>query len=257
MRVLAALLLSITWLWPASAAAQPGPRAAAGPGSYPAQHAVPPLPYSLNSPLPSLPPPAEELGSEDPLPVTAGQVIQRPGYDAHIHDDGRLIFDARFLRAELGNDPVTGPRFGASFDIGDILTKLFADGPGSDPYLSDKLELLHETFAQRVELRSEHNELIMSRALDALPEYLSAVWSEPSWDLSTKRRILFALWDECAEDGDELARSGGNAARQSIATFIRRRLPATSAEGYTVAELSALNQIRSSRVAFAPKREGF
>lgn len=256
MRLLATLLFTISLLWHANAVAQPSLATPAGPRTYPAQHAVPPLPYTLRSPLPSLPPPGE-LGSEEPLPTTAGQFIQRPGYDALIHDDGRLIFDARFLRSGLNNDPVNGPRFGGSFDLGDILTNLFGSGAGLGPYANDKLELLHETFAQRAHLREEHNELTMDRAFNALPDYLSAVWDEPSWDMPTKRRILFALWDECAEEGNELTRMGGEAARQSIAAFIQRKLPADSAAGYSRAELSALNQIRSSRVAFAPNAEVF
>jgi hypothetical protein len=256
MRVLATLLLTLC-LWPTGAEAQPSLTPAAGPpGSHSPYQAVPPLPYTLQSPMPSLPPP-QEMGAEEPLPPGAGHVMQRPGYNAMIHDDGRLIFDAQFLRTGLNNDPMIGPRYAGTFDIGDILTNLFVDGPGFDPYVSDKLELLHETFAQRVELRSAHNELIMDRALSALPEYLSAVWNEPSWDLPTRRRILFALWDECAEDGSELTREGGEAARKSIMSFIERTLPAGSAEGYSNKELSALNQIRSSYVAFAPDTQGF
>jgi hypothetical protein len=209
------------------------------------------MPYTLGSPMPSLPPP-QAMGSEEPLPPTAGSLIQRPGYDAHILEDGRLVFDDRFLRTGLSNDPTTGPRMGASFDFGDMITRLFTDNPGLDPYLNDKLELLHETFAQRVELRRASNKLTMDRALAALPDYLSEVWNEPSWDLPTKRRILFALWDECAEDGNAHTVDGGQAARQSIITFIGQTLPEGSAEGYTDDELSGFNQIRTSRVAFAP-----
>lgn len=257
MRAPVLLLFSIA-LWPDLAMAEPTltnpglaqPQPATPPGSY---HAIPPLPFS-ESPMPTLPPP-QKMGAEEPLPPGAGHVMQRPGYDALMHDDGRLIFDARFLRSGLSSDPMTGPRHTATFDVGDILTSLFADGPGFDPYVSDKLELMHDTFAQRVELRQAHKELVMDRALSALPAYLNAVWNEPSWDIATKRRILFALWDECAEGGDELVRSGGEEARQTITSFIRSTLPAGSPEAYTPEELSAFNQVRGSQIFFTPHQE--
>ncbi len=255
MRVFAPTLFALLLLMVSPALAQPGLSASGGPGNHAPQHAFAPLPYTLHSPMPSLPPP-QSMGSEEPLPVTAGALLQRPGYDAHILNDGRLVFDERFLRTGLTNDPVTGPRYGASFDIGDILTSLFAGGAGMDPYLSDKLVLLHETFAERVVLRRAHNELTMDRALAALPQYLSAVWEEPSWDVATKRRILFALWDECAEDGNSQIVEGGEAARQTITTFIAAQLPEDSPNGYTDDELSGFNQMRSSRIAFAPSTRG-
>lgn len=193
--------------------------------------------------MPSLPPPLS-LGAEEPLPLTAGSRITRPGYDARILDDGSLVINERFLRRD--------GFLGATFDVGDTLIHLFTDNPGLDPYLSDKLDLLHETFAERVELRRKYNEQTMDRALDALPQYLSAVWDAPGWDLPTKRRILFALWDECAEDGSALVVDGGHAARETITAFIGQRLPEGSQQGYTDEELSGFNQIRTSRLAFAP-----
>jgi hypothetical protein len=251
MRSLSLALFALVLVWSQVALAQPGLNSPGGPSSHAPQHAVPPMPYSMQSPMPSLPPPLA-MGSEEPLPPTAGSLIQRPGYDAHILEDGRLAIDDRFLRTGLSNDPITGPRAGASFDVGDTLMRLFTDKPGLDPYLSDKLDLLHETFAQRVELRREYNKQTMGRALDALPQYLSAVWDAPGWDLPTKRRILFALWDECAEDGDAQIVDGGHAARNTITTFIGQWLPEGSEHGYTNDELSGFNQMRTSRLAFAP-----
>ena len=250
MRIVAPALFTLLSLWSYEVVAQPSLTAPGGPGSRAPQHAVPPLPYTLVSPMPSLPPP-QAMGSEEPLPPTAGTVIQRPGYNAQILNDGKLVFDERFLQTGLKNDPTTGPRYGGSFDIGDILTGIFTDNPGLDPYLGDKLELLHDTFAQRVELRREYNELSMDRAIAALPSYLGAVWEEPSWDLPTKRRILFALWDECAEDGDELLAYGGAEARKTIASFISHYIPEGSAQGYTPGEIAKFNKMRTSRVAFA------
>lgn len=222
-----------------------------GPANHAPQHAVAPLPFQLTTPMPSLPPPAS-IGGEKPLDRSAGHLIKRPGYDALIHDDGRLIFNDRFLRTHSSLDPAVGARATLTFDLGDIVTRLLADDAVGDPYFSDKLALLDETFAQRIELREQHNDLIMDRALSDLPQYLTAIWQEESFPLKTRRRLLFALWDECAEGGNEYTRKGGKAARKIIDTFIRLNLPANSPDAFTADELDALNLIRNSVVDFAP-----
>jgi hypothetical protein len=230
--------------------AQPAPTIAHSggpPGTYSASeyHAVPPLPYRLVSPMQSLPPP-QALGAEKPLPPIAGRVIERPGYDALIHDDGRLLMDTRFLRTGLGSDPggrSSGPW--ATFDLTDLLSP-------QDPYRGDKLSLLHETFAQRAHLREKHNELVMDRALAALPRYLDEIWHNENWDLATRRHVLFALWDECIEQGSELEQQGGAAARRQIEDYIRAVLPPGSRGAFRDEEITAFNQTRTSLATFAP-----
>jgi hypothetical protein len=199
--------------------------------------------------MPSLPPP-QKAGAEEPLPQPAGHVIQRPGYVAEINEDGRLIFDSDFLRTGLDTDPVMGPRLAATFDLGDMLSSILSNGQSLDPYVSDKLDLLHDTFAQRVALREANDALVMDRAIANLPDYLLAVWNEPNWDHRTKRRVLFALWDECAEQGNDTLREGGKRARQAIERFIATVLPEGSPHGYNPTELAALNHIRTSQARF-------
>lgn len=251
---LAAPICSLLPLWllfqAAPAWAQPSATVPGAPESY-AGHAVPPLPFEMDTPMPSLPPP-QEVGAEEPLPPGGGHLIQRPGYDALIADDGRLLFDSRFLRNGLGLDPLYGPSASATFDIGDSLINIFRPGNAQDPYLSDKLDLLHETFSQRVHLREKHSELMMDRALAGLPGYLEAIWEQEQWSLQTRRRILFALWDECAENGEFAIREGGAEARKSIEAFLRKHATADGTSAYSAEELSALNQIRSSKAEFAP-----
>jgi hypothetical protein len=64
--------------------------------------------------------------------------------------------------------------------------------------------------------------------------------------------VLFALWDEAAEDGNEFLRAGGAEARRLIEEFIAYRLPPGSREGFRAHELVRLNRIRHSRQSFAP-----
>jgi hypothetical protein len=92
----------------------------------------------------------------------------------------------------------------------------------------------------------------MERALADLPAYLQAVWAYPGWSPSTRRRVLFALWDEAAEEGNDLIVEGGERARNTIARFIAAKLPPGSPDAFTDKELVALNRARTSRTRFQP-----
>jgi hypothetical protein len=92
----------------------------------------------------------------------------------------------------------------------------------------------------------------MRRALDDLPVYLEAVWQQTAWSPAVRRRVLFALWDETAEEGNALLVAGGAEARATIEHFIARRIPPGHRHAFTQGELSELNRMRTSRHAFAP-----
>jgi hypothetical protein len=247
--VVAFAVFSVT----AGTAGLAGEARAQSPGVHrPRQHAEPPLPEVLPSPMPSLPPPLQVAPGEMPTVPPAGfpgWLIDRPGYTARISRDGAIDFGNRLIGDLDLVDPVAGmgPRF--SFDSTDALSRLFDWG---DPYLADKLALMDSTRAERIELRREHDQERMERALVDLPYYLQAVWCVPEWSLETRKRVLFQLWDEVAEDGNELVVEGGRIARSEIARFIANHLPVTSADAFTAAELAAFNRERTSRNAFQP-----
>ncbi len=241
MRLLVTLLAPLLLLLVADAAsAQPSTVVPGAPDSYPANLALPPLPGVTPSPMTSLPPPQ---AIEAETPNTSGQALRRPGYEAFIRSDGSLIFDSKFLETSLTSDPTVGPRFGGSFD----LTDLFGY---EDPYLQDKLALLDETFAHRAVLRERHTKRALNRAIGDLPAYLAAVWRQEDWDLATRRRLLFALWDECAESGKN--EKAGRKARKRIENFIVQALPKYSSQGFSEQEIHTLNAARSSHNAFDP-----
>jgi hypothetical protein len=228
--------------------------AAQAPGVHPVrQHAEPPLPQALPSPMPSLPPPlAKAPGETSPIgaPLFGSSVIVRPGYSARVGADGSIDFGERLIHDSDLLDPVRGIGPVFSIDATDIILRLLGD----DPYLSDKLAVMDATRAERLEIRRAHDEDRMERALADLPAYLDAIWNQRSWPASTRRRVLFVLWDESAEEGNALVVEGGERARAEIARFIAARLPPGDSNGFTDRELAALNRARTSRAVFAPYR---
>jgi len=227
----------------AVAEAQPSVMVPGAPNSYPYNQALPPLPFIANSPMPSLPPPTAEEVPPDPS-FGSGRTVSRPGFSGRIHNDGRLIFDSNVLSTGLSSDPTTGPRAFGVFDLTDLLGK-------GDAYAWQKLELMEETFERRAALSEHHRARVSKRAIRALPGYLSAVW-EQEWDAQTRRQLLFALWDECAEGGAANAEEGAQA-REIILAFIAQELPSYSREGFSQQEIDAFNAMRTSAAEFAPR----
>src|SRR5262245_46926261 len=129
-------------------------------------------------------------------------------------------------------------------------------GGGQDTGYREKNEAMEVTFQDPVRLRAQEESIRMRAALDALPVYLFTVWRQQKWPPQLRRRILFELWDECAEMGEAFRVAGGRAAREAIEDFVRKFLPENSAWGYTRAELAALNRHRESRRAFTPYQIG-
>jgi hypothetical protein len=211
-------------------------------------HAVPPLPEVYPSPRPTVPPPLEMRHGEAALSGSWSYRVGGRGWAATIGDDGRIRFDDESWGAHTGADPLLGLLAGLTFDATDSAMR----AARQDPYLSAKLHVMEETFEERLAMRARHDDQVMDRALADLPDYLRAVWRFRAWSAAERRRILFALWDEAAEGGNDRVRSGGAAARAIIETFIAAHLPPGSRDAFRPDELAALNRIRSSRRAFAP-----
>lgn len=82
--------------------------------------------------------------------------------------------------------------------------------------------------------------------------YLRQIWSRRDWSPQTRRRILFDLWDECAESGPAEVVATGDKVRAVIIAFIARELPRGSVDGFGDAEVRALDRQRQSSRPFAP-----
>lgn len=202
-------------------------------------HAVPPLPQVYPSPLPTLPPPARAGESGGQI----GVVINQGGFSAVLGEDGSIDF----VDHDLGGGAMGLLAF-LTFDVTDGLMR----SADEDPYLMQKLRIMDATREERMAVRRHHDRVVMRRALDDLPVYLEAVWQQTAWSPAIRRRLLFALWDEAAEEGSELLVAGGAEARATIERFIARRIPPGHRHAFTARELAELNRIRTSRHAFDP-----
>jgi hypothetical protein len=218
-------------------------------------HATPPLPETLPSPLPSLPPPVRKAPGETPAkPYPSSDfpfAIAEAGFVAYVERDGRVRFSDGRASGGLLVDPIVGPVGRARFDVTDWLL----GRRGHDPYATQKLAILEQTRPTRERMRANWEVVMMDRALADLPHYLQAVWRQQAWPAAVRRQILFELWDEAAEEGSARLRDGGVRARLIIATFIASRLPPGSEDAYSAAELARLNRDRKSRTSFAPYRD--
>lgn len=222
---------------------------------WPRQHAAPPLsqtvPDALAAPLSPVDSPrgAEhttgELTDDD---IVGGYEHDGTGFEARISLDGRVSFrDKLPISGDGFVTPIFAMAFGA-FDVTDVAMR----AAGQDPYQYHKARFLEQTFEARARLRMSHDRAVMARALRTLPDYLEAVWDYQAWDPNLRKRVLFALWDECAERGNDFIIRGGAEARAVIERYIRAELPAGGPHGFTDAEIAALNRIRSSKARFAP-----
>jgi hypothetical protein len=230
------LLASTLLVWSSSALAQ-----------SPFHALEKPLP-DLRSPMPSLPPP---VAVRPPEPKS-GLIANGDGtyrwegltFVAHVDADGRIHFQ--------DHGGWTWVPMGASFDVTDWFMRMRRD----DPYRPAKQKVVDVTFGDRARLRAAADATIMRAALDDLPQYLFAVWRERRVSRELRRRILFELWDECAEDGNALMVFGGDQARRTIEAFVRAHLPPEGPHAYTYQELERLNGARTSRARFSPYLRG-
>jgi hypothetical protein len=142
------------------------------------------------------------------------------------------------------------PLVSGSFDLTDLVMRL----RGEEPYAALKRAFLRETDALREEMARLDRPRTIDSALAALPGALEALWRGPG-SAAERRRLIFALWDDCAEDGNSVVARGGREARAVILDFIRRSLPAGSADAYGADELAALNRERTSTDEFHPYPE--
>jgi hypothetical protein len=193
----------------------------------------------LRAPKPPVPGDGDgPLGSMFEPDGDGGHKAKRPGFDARVNRDGTIEF----------KDQGSFKPWAGKFDWSDALMRQM----GQDPYLAEKRRVMEETFEARSEMAKADRTDRLREAVVDMPDYLLAIWNSRKFDLAEKRRLFFLLWDEVMEEGDAEVVATGRAVRASILGFIRRHLPEGSANGYTAAELAALNGKRTSRAKFEP-----
>jgi hypothetical protein len=122
---------------------------------------------------------------------------------------------------------------------------------GDDPYASKKLQFLDSTRAERVHMGARFRREQLAMASQRMQRNLERLWTTVP-DPIERKRLVFELWDDCAESGPADLIEAGAAARAMVVGFILARLPRGSATGYTNAELVELNRTRRSTAMFAP-----
>lgn len=164
------------------------------------------------------------------------------GFSAVIERDGTVVFD---------NDIPIGAFTGTlvSFDLTEAVMLLHGD----DPFLADKLHFLKRTGSMRAQMCAEAQKDSLDVAVRSLRRDLARIFADPSRSLSQKKKLLFALWDQCAEgDSNPSVAKAAAMARATVLGFIREKLPARSEDRYQEEEIAELNRGRISRELFRP-----
>lgn len=171
-----------------------------------------------------------------------GYRFEDPAFTAKVARDGTVEFEDR------GYDGETGP-LTFEFDVNDWMM----GAAGDDPYSHEKRQFLEATREERLAMARVACGERLSRSLVNLPARLEQIWrsGQPPAD---KRRVLFDLWDECAESGSPELKRYGQLARATILHFIETHLPKGSEHAYSSLELKRLNRERLSKVPFEPYR---
>ncbi len=176
-------------------------------------------------------------------------------FDATVDRDGRIHFKDR------RNVAIDGVKISKEYLIPVIvghfdLTDAFMASVGDVLYPYRKLKLMDESREQRALMATQATTESLREALDHFPKRLMEMWRDPSYTLAERKLLLFALWDECAEEGSEEQLRTARSIRASTLRFVRRVLPVGDANAYSEQELSALNASRQSTQLFAPYARG-
>ncbi len=130
----------------------------------------------------------------------------------------------------------------AEFDV----TDAFMRSHGQDPYASAKREYLDRTSDQRFEIGKRYRTEQLGQSAQYMAQNLAQLWAMTT-DVAKRKDGLFALWDECAETGDDELVAGGAQARRLLINWVHAKRVV-----FTQVELAAFNKQRKSKSTFAP-----
>jgi len=187
--------------------------------------------------------------------------IDRPGFTADVAEDGTVaITDIPAMQAKVlpclhskkelrrCADNLQFPLLRVHFDINDWAERM----AGNDPYLYEKKKYLDATREERMKMARAALRERLRDAVRAAPALLRELWRDGTVSAAERRRMIFQLWDECAEEGDPDILVASRAFRGTVLAFVRRQLRADGPDAYPAAELEALNKERLSRQRFDP-----
>jgi hypothetical protein len=188
--------------------------------------------------------PLPEVQGKSPWRAKQGGRLQRSDapFVTTIERDGRIHFDDK---PNVQYQPGT---LGGSFD----LTDLVLSGLGVELYPHRKMALMDATRAERMKMAALARTEALQHSIAMMQARLARLWRRPDLSLSQRKQLLFRLWDECAEAGNQEVVRAGEAVRAQIIGFIRKTIPPSHSSHYSAEELAQLNAERSSERAFAP-----
>ncbi len=172
-------------------------------------------------------------------------------FKAKITRDGRIHFrNKRNVQLEgIGLDAKTKmPVLKGRFDLTDAVMASF----GEVLYPYRKLKLMDESREARAEMAQAYESEVLKAALFGYRKRLSELWKAPRYSLAERKRLLFLLWDECAEAGPTSIVTTARAIRATTLHFIRKKLPPEHPQAYSDKELQLLNAKRQSTKRFRP-----
>ncbi|MBV8756614.1 MAG: hypothetical protein JO257_05050 [Deltaproteobacteria bacterium] len=120
--------------------------------------------------------------------------------------------------------------YGGSADLTAWLYRRFAH---ADPYSSRKARLLDDTRAERIERGEKFRAEQAARSAELMQKALEELWARVP-DPVARRQAVYELWSDCADD------DAGARARAMMIGWVRARLPAGTADGYTPEELARM-----------------
>ena len=182
--------------------------------------------------------PDDERGGGELHPSGGGSYESDQGtFTAHINPDGTVDLH------DKPNFQLHG--LGGSFDLTDWAMR----SHGDDPYAGGKRAFLDRTREERYQLGKRYRKQQLARSPELARANVDRALASTT-DIPLRKQLLFELWDECAESGDNDLVTGGAAARGMILGAIRTELRGDAA--YTADELAELNRHRESAAPFAP-----
>ncbi|HEY4243289.1 MAG TPA: hypothetical protein VGM88_25930 [Kofleriaceae bacterium] len=239
---------------PAEVAPAPAPEVAApppGPGLFamrPAHHGP-----DLFAMRPADLPPAP-VGA--PAPQAEGSELLPSGHGTYKTDLGGSDWRTRTSTAHVARDGTVhfenAPDFDIHVGLFGIAGKMNFDDwllrrKHQDPYGAAKRAYLERTFDERARIAELNRAEDLAHSDIAMQRNVAAARAIP--DPAARKAVLFELWDEAAEDGDDALVQAGAEARAFLVGAIRAMRPALA---FTPDELAQLNAHRHSRAVFAP-----
>lgn len=182
----------------------------------------------------------DEEGSDLNEKRNNSHIFENHAWSAKISRGGRVEFEDKL--------PISPGGVNLAFDLTELAMRM----RGDTIYVPQKRKFLAESSETRVEMaRHVNKENLIQSVLD-LRSRLLTIWDNEHLTLAEKKQKLFAIWDECAEEGSEDILNMGSMIRISVVGFIGRHLPLGSELAYSEADLEKLNGGRQSQAEFVP-----